>query len=94
MVLEYRHEQRKDDFPNDEPLTRKRNLTFVLLLRHSYLAHDVPVEEPSRASIADIRPSFDHLVGTFARRMGVSRPGNADIECPFLGGKADEICSR
>ena len=40
MALEYRHEQCKNDFPNDEPLTRKRNLTFVLLLRHSYLAHD------------------------------------------------------
>ena len=38
MTLEYRHEQSKNDFPNDEPLTRKRNLTFVLLLRHSYLA--------------------------------------------------------
>jgi hypothetical protein len=68
MVLEYRHEQPKNDFPNDEPLTRKRNLTFVPLLRHSYLAHEVPVEEPSTASIADIRPPFDHLVG--AREHG------------------------
>ena len=42
-------------------LSRETHLTFVLLLRHSYLAHDVSVEEPSTASIANIRPSFDHL---------------------------------
>jgi hypothetical protein len=40
MALEYSHQQRKNDFPNDKSLAGKRNPTFVLHLRHIYLAYD------------------------------------------------------